>query len=671
MTIQIQEYLIHPSKAFNHPSIPTIFHRMRVLQLHAEFFEYEPVTREIEEKYADQDVSLDKVRLQDLVVTLVAIEEGDDIAIVKFAAQDIKRYMQGIKNNKLLIYPYSHLSSNLASPQQALEIMNKMKEETMKEDIEVKRAPFGWTKSFSVKVKAHPLAENFRTYDKSSITKYSDKESGSLSKIALNNSGTGISSALSAEDSLRSQWFVLKPDGNMTPLKEYKYSSNQSNLKSLISYEIEKRRAVDEIPPHVKLMRKLAIADYEPASDSGNMRFYPKGRLIKSLIEQYVTKMVSDYGGIEIETPIMYDSKHPSLESYFNRFPARQYNIATDHGKHYFLRFAACFGQFLMAKDLLISYKNLPLRLYELTRYSFRREKAGEIVGLKRLRAFSMPDCHAFCRNMEEAKSELLKRFDLSITVLNDLGISTSGDIEMAIRFTETCFEENKDIIIELARKFDRPVLVELWKERFFYFILKWEFNFIDNQGKASALSTDQIDIENSKRYNITFVDEDGSRKYPVILHNSPSGAIERVIYALLEKAAKSSKTGEKPTLPLWLSPTQMRLIPVTSNHTAYCKEIADALSKKYIRVDLDDRDESVGKKIRDAEMEWINYIVVIGDTEVEESKFQIRDRLNPNERRTMTIDGLADEITNKTADKPYLPLNLPMLLSKRPQFTG
>jgi threonyl-tRNA synthetase len=644
---------------------------MRVLQLHAEFFEYEPVAREIQAKYADQNVSQEEVRLQDLVVILVAVEEGDELAIVKAAAQDIKEYMRRIKNNKLLIYPYSHLSSNLASPQQALEIMNLMKEETRKEDIEVRRAPFGWTKSFSVKVKAHPLAENFRIYDKSSITKYSDEEGSSLSKTALIDDETAISSALSAEDSLRSKWFVMKPDGEMIPLNEYQYSNNQINLKSLIRYEIEKRRTVDEIPPHVKLMRKLGIADYEPASDSGNMRFYPKGRLIKSLIEQYVTKMVTAYGGIEIETPIMYDSKHPSLESYFNRFPARQYNIATDHGKHYFLRFAACFGQFLMAKDLLISYKNLPLRLYELTRYSFRREKTGELVGLKRLRAFSMPDCHAFCRDMQEAKSELLKRFDLSTTVLNELGISTSNDIEMAIRFTEASLRDNKDMIIELSRKFNRPVLVEVWNERFFYFILKWEFNFIDNQGKASALSTDQIDIENSERYNITFVDEDGSRKYPVILHNSPSGAIERVIFALLEKAAKSSKTGNKPTLPLWLSPTQMRLIPVTSNHTGYCKEIADAISNKSIRVDIDDRDESVGKKIRDAEMEWINYIVVVGDTEVEEARFQIRDRLNPSERMTMTMDGLVNEITNKTADKPYLPLNLPLLLSKRPQFAS
>ena len=273
----------------------------------------------------------------------MAIEEGDDLAIVKFAAKDIKQYMRRVKNNTLLIYPYSHLSSNLASPQQALEIMKMMKEETMKEDIEVKRAPFGWTKSYSVKVKAHPLAESFRTYDKGSITNYSEKESNSLSKTALINSGTDISSALSAEDSLRSQWFVLKPDGNMIPLNEYKHSNNQINLKNLIRYEIEKRRAVDQIPPHVKLMRKLGIADYEPESDSGNMRFYPKGRLIKSLMEQYVTKMVMDYGGIEIETPIMYDSKHPSLESYFNRFPARQYNIATDHGKHYFLRSAILF----------------------------------------------------------------------------------------------------------------------------------------------------------------------------------------------------------------------------------------------------------------------------------------------------------------------------------------
>ena len=346
-----------------------------------------------------------------------------------------------------------------------------------------------------------------------------------------------VSSALKAEEKLQSLWYILHSDGMLTPINEYKFKNQQKNLHALANYEMAKKRVVDEQPPHVRLMKKMSIADYEPASDVGNMRFYPKGRLMKSLIEQYVTKMVMEYGGIEVETPIMYDSKHPSMESYFNRFPARQYNIAAD-GKQLFLRFAACFGQFLMAKDFQISYKHLPLKLYELTRYSFRREKSGELVGLRRLRAFSMPDCHAMCRDMNQAKEEFLKRFELSISVISALGLSIETDMEMAIRFTQDFYNENKDFVNQLASRFGRPVIVEMWKERFFYFTLKWEFNYIDNLNKASALSTDQIDVENGKRYQIEFVDEDGNKKNPIILHNSPSGAIERVIYALLEKAA-------------------------------------------------------------------------------------------------------------------------------------
>src|SRR5439155_19756133 len=141
----------------------------------------------------------------------------------------------------------------------------------------------------------------------------------------------------------------------------------------------------------------------------------------------------------------MYDTKHPSMESYFNRFPARQYNIVSDN-KHLFLRFAACFGQFLMAKDFNISYKHLPVKLYELTRYSFRRERSGELVGLRRLRAFTMPDCHALCKDMPQAKEEFQKRFDLSREVINGLGLDES-DFEMAILFTENFYNENKQLI--------------------------------------------------------------------------------------------------------------------------------------------------------------------------------------------------------------------------------
>ena len=199
-------------------------------------------------------------------------------------------------------------------------------------------------------------------------------------------SSTTTSTALSAENSLKSYWYILNTQGNLIPYSDYSFQKNQENLNMLFNYELSKKRTVDEQPPHVKLMKKLGIADYEPASDPGNMRFYPKGKLIKSLLEQFVTTKVSHYGGLEVETPIMYDSHHPSMESYFNRFPARQYNLKSDQ-KELFLRFAACFGQFLMAKDFQISYKNLPLKLYELTRYSFRREKSGELCWLKKIKS--------------------------------------------------------------------------------------------------------------------------------------------------------------------------------------------------------------------------------------------------------------------------------------------
>ncbi|HSF28678.1 MAG TPA: threonine--tRNA ligase, partial [Nitrosopumilaceae archaeon] len=497
---------------------------MRILQLHCDNIEFTPVKKEI--KSAEEIEPITK-ELKEVVVAFIAVEEGDNSSVAKKAMSEISESMKKVGCNRLLLYPYAHLSSKLASPSTALSVLKEM--ESLANELEVSRAPFGWTKSYKIQVKGHPLAENSKT-------------------ITAGEKDETTSDAVKAESKIESFWYIMSTDGKMHKVSEFNFANHQ-NLEVLAKYEAAKKRSVDEPPPHVKLMKKMAIADYEPASDSGNMRFFPNGRLIKSLIERYVSDKIMDYGGLEVETPIMYDSHHPSMESYFHRFPARQYNIDSE-GKQLFLRFAACFGQFLMAKDFQLSYKNLPLKLYELTRYSFRKEQSGELVGLRRLRAFTMPDCHAMCKDMEQAKEEFRKRFDLSKEVIKGLGIDES-DYEMAIRFTEEFYNENKSLIEETVKKNGRPVLVEMWKERFFYFVLKWEFNFVDNLGKASALSTDQIDVENGKRYNIEFIDENNKPQNPIILHNSPSGAIERVIYALLEKAAKDIKEGRKPQFPL------------------------------------------------------------------------------------------------------------------------
>ncbi len=612
---------------------------MRILQLHCDNISYEATKKEIQ---SAEDIDPKPVSIDEVVVCFVAVEEGDDNGVALDAISQIKESMQKIGCKKLLLYPYAHLSANLSAPSTALSLLKLMESESS--ELEVSRAPFGWTKSYNVKVKGHPLAESSKV-----ITPGDKKEQ--------------TSTALESESKIKSYWYVLSPDGSMVEFDKFNFSKHKK-LEILAKYESDKKRTVDEPPPHVALMKKLAIADYESASDHGNMRYFPNGRLIKGLLEQYVTNKVKDYGGYEVETPIMYDSHHPSMESYFNRFPARQYNIDAD-GKKLFLRFAACFGQFLMAHDFQMSYKNLPYRLYELTRYSFRREQSGELVGLRRLRAFTMPDCHAFCKDIPQAISEFRKRFDLSRDVLSNVGIQ-HDDYEMAIRFTEDFYNENKEFILEMVKKLDKPVLVEMWKERFFYFVLKWEFNFVDNLGKASALSTDQIDVENGERYGIEFVDENNSTINPIILHNSPSGAIERVMYALLEKCAKDAKEGRKPMFPLWLAPTQVRIIPLTDDFLEFSQKLSDKLTAQNIRVDIDDRNESIGKRIRESEKEWIRYVLVIGEKEVGSENLSVRDRTQ-RDVREISFDNFIEEITTQNADKPHSTLNLPPLLSKRP----
>jgi threonyl-tRNA synthetase len=240
----------------------------------------------------------------------------------------------------------------------------------------------------------------------------------------------------------------------------------------------------------------------------------------------------------------------------------------------------------------------------------------------------------------------------------------------MAIRFTKEYYFNNKKFVQQIVSKIGKPVLVEMWDDRFFYFVLKWEFNFLDNSGKASALATDQIDIENGERYGITFIDESGNKKYPIILHNSPSGAIERVIFALLEKSAKMMKEGKTPYLPIWLMNTQIRLIPVGEDFIPKCAELLEELKNNSVRADIDDREESLSKKIRDAETEWIHYIVIIGEKEVASGSISVRDRLKKSSYST-NIDELIKLIKTPMKGKPDLPINLPEYLSKRPRIAS
>jgi threonyl-tRNA synthetase len=622
---------------------------MQILFIHADYIEFEikkstSVAEKIDEGYKSD-------KMEDALVVFIAVEKADETAPQEILEQGIANILdvaQKVNANKIMLYPYAHLSSNLAKPEIAVEVLKGM-ETALKSlnKFEVKRAPFGYYKAFKLACKGHPLSELSRSI------KPSEKEVEVVSK------------AIKAEEKAKSYWYILTPNGQLVEVNQFDFTAHEK-LKKLASYEIAKSRAVDKIPPHVELMKRLEIADYESSSDPGNMRYYPKGRLIKSLLENYVLNRSIEYGAMEVETPLMYDMEHPTLKDYLDRFPARQYSIESDK-RHMFLRFAACFGQFLMNRDMTISYKNLPLKMIEITRYSFRREQRGELVGLRRLRAFTMPDMHTLCRNMEEAIAEFKQQYEFCLDVLKEIGLAPE-DYEVAIRFTRDFYSEHKQFIISLVKIINKPVLVEIWDERFFYFILKFEFNFIDALDKASALSTVQIDVENAERYGIKYIDADNEERNPVILHCSPSGAIERCIYALLEKASMQQKQ-KKPMLLVWLSPVMVRLIPVGLEYEKYCEELLNYLKNSSIRVDLDDTQETVSKKIRNAEREWIPYIVVIGEKELK-GKLAVRIRESGTQEE-LSIEELIQRVREQCKAKPFKPLPLPARLSRRPKFIG
>ena len=607
---------------------------MRILLIHSDYLNYNvknktPVAEEIEDakKQGAFDESL---------VVFTAVEKDDENnpqGIVKNLVKEVIKTNDQVKAENIVLYPYAHLSSSLSSPKVAVQVLKDAEEALIGEGLNVKRVPFGWYKAFEISCKGHPLSELSRT-----ITAEEEDEEEVEKKP--------------------SSWSILDGD-KLMDIDDFKFENDQ--LEKLVSYELGTGASDAGEPPHVKLMREKELCDYESASDVGNLKWFPKGRLVRDLLADYVYNLVVDQGAMPIETPIFYDLDNEAINVHAAKFGERQYR--TDTKKNLMLRFACCFGAFRVMADPFITWKNLPAKLYELSTYSFRFEKKGEVVGLKRLRAFTMPDFHSFCADMDSTLEEFSKQTDMCIQTGLDLDVN----YEIIFRATKDFYDENKDWMYSIGKKIGKPVLLEILPERKHYWSCKIDFAAIDYLGRPIENPTVQIDVESGKRFDITYLGEDGKEHYPTILHCSPTGSIERVICSLLEKTAIEIDK-KAPMLPTWLSPIEVRIITVGEDHKDFANELYDKINAENIRVDVDDRDESVGKKIRNAATEWIPYIFVVGDNEKESGVFSVTVR-ETGEKVDMTVDELIKEVLDKTKGMPYRGLPLPKDISTRINF--
>ncbi len=607
---------------------------MRILLIHSDYLRYKTKSKtKIAEEIEDKKKSGE---FENALVVFTAVEKEDELntdEIVRSAVSEIINVSDQVKPDKVVIYPYAHLSSSLGSPQAAKKVLMEMESKLKENGLNASRIPFGWYKSFEISCKGHPLSELSRTI----TIKPEEKEKA-------------------AEEP--SKWYILSK-GELLDIETFKFESE--DLKKLTDYELGKLESTGEEPPHIKLMREKSFADYEPSADVGHLRWYPKGRLIRDLLSDYVYNLVTEYGAMPVETPIMYDLADDAIRVHADKFGERQYRMGTK--KDLMLRYACCFGAFRVLSDSFLTWKNLPVGIYELSTYSFRLEKKGEVVGLKRLRGFTMPDLHTVCGDMIQAMEEFNKQISMCAKTGEDFKIN----YEVIFRATADFFEENKEWMFQSAQKIGKPVLLEILPRRKHYWISKMDFAAIDYLGRPIENPTIQIDVESGERFGITYINENEEEEYPIILHCSPTGSIERVICSLLEKTAV--EIDEKPPiLPTWLSPTQIRLIPIAERHMDFATSLAEDLKASNIRVDVDDRHETVGKKIRNSATEWVPYTIVIGDKELESDKFMVNIR-ETREKELFNKDELTSKIQKEVMGMPFRPLPLPMNLSRRVNF--
>jgi len=228
-------------------------------------------------------------------------------------------------------------------------------------------------------------------------------------------------------------------------------------------------------------------------------------------------------------------------------------------------------------------------------------------------------------------------------------------------------YESNRDFFMKLLAREGKPALLSFYPEdSSYYWILNIEYHIIDKLGRPREIGTVQIDTGNAERFGITYTDRDGRKSYPVILHTAIIGTIERYLYAVLDTALQS----KPPRLPTWLSPTQVRVIPVADKYLPAARRVAVRLSSMGVRADLDDRSESLPKKVYEAEVAWIPYVVVVGGREARSGRLAVRVR-ETGEQVRMTVKKLAEKIAGETKGYPFRPLKIPMELSKRPIYAS
>lgn len=569
---------------------------MKILTLHTDYIKYKPLKKALKSIEDLEDKGEKEMKEALVVLTSIEKTDGDVEKVISKLVDEIKDIAKQVKAENIVLYPYAHLSNDLASPKIAGEVLEGAEKVLKKSFKNVSRAPFGYYKEFELKVKGHPLSELSRN----------------------------ISVDGAKEEEIDKEYLLKK----MSKIK-MSAPKGKNGLKS-----------------NVELGRDLDLYIVSEIVGQGLPLLTPKGTTIKREIERFATDEELKRGYLYTSTPMMAKSDLYKVSGHWQHYKDSMFTLKSGN-EILALRPMTCPFQFVLYKRKPRSYKDLPIKYAEIATL-FRNEQSGELRGLTRVRQFNLADAHIICMPSQLEK-EFADVLDLLDYTMGKLGIK-----DITYRFSKwdskdkgkyiddpKAWEETEKTMKKILDKL-KIKYVEAKGEAAFYGP-KLDIQYKDVYGKEDTLLTVQIDFALADRFGLTYKDKDNKDKKPVIIHRSSTGATERVIAYILEKT--------QGNLPTWLSPIQVKVLTMNENNAKYAKTVVEKLMKEGIRVELDDSDETIGKKVRNSELEKVNYMATVGEKEEKSGSVAVRVR-GDRKLETMEVDEFISKLKEEIQER-------------------
>ncbi len=575
---------------------------MKIITLHSDYIKFKPLKKAIKSiELAGKDLK-EKI-VKDTLVVLTAVEKGDTKNTVKKLVSEVKDIASQVKSKSIVLYPYSHLSNNLASPNEASKILDEAFKSLKKTFKKIEKAPFGYYKELELKVKGHPLSELSREI------KDDEKEEKGAKKVK-------------------------------EEIGEEKYDTKQL-LREISKSKLDTSKLKEN--DHRILGQKLDLFSFSDVSP-GNIFWHNNGLIIFNELKNFVTELLRKFEYLEIATPQILDSKLFKISGHWTHYKENMF-LTKYEDRDFGVKPMNCPGAMLVYKNKQRSYKDLPLRFAEFG-LDHRKELSGVLAGLFRLIQFTQDDAHIFCTR-EQIQSEIEYMLEMIKIIYKDK-FNFDYSFELSTR-PEKFMGDKKDwdyaekILEEVLKKSKVKYIVKKGDGAFYG--PKIDLHIKDSLGRNWQLSTIQLDMQMPKRFELGYIDKNNNIQIPFVIHRAILGAIERFIGILLEHT--------NGNLPIWLSPIQVRVINFTDRNNQYVEKVVNEIKKsvKNIRIDIDLQSVPLAGKIRNAELMKIPYIIVVGDKEEKEKTIAVRKRGNKqieNLSIETFINNLSEEIKER-----------------------